>query len=113
MDPYAVLGVARDCTTEQVRRAYRQLASACHPDKHPGEGEDQVRLREEAAKQFARVQGAYEILNSAEKREVYDVYGHAGLRAGMEVGEDDTPGWRAPGFARKQRSLYRGARRER
>ena len=53
MDPYAVLGVARDCTTEQVRRAYRQLASACHPDKHPGEGEDQVRLREEGLQRDA------------------------------------------------------------
>ena len=87
-DPYAVLGVARDCTAEQVRRAYRQLAAACHPDKHPGEDDAAVDLRAEAARQFARIQCAYEILGSAQKREVYDVYGHAGLRAGMALGEE-------------------------
>ena len=87
-DPYTVLGLSRECTREDVRRAYRGLAAACHPDKHAGFGEAQERLRVEAARQFTRVQEAYEVLSDEQKREVYDVYGHAGLRAGLAVGEE-------------------------
>ena len=71
---YAVLGVSTDATAEQIRRAYRLLATACHPDKHPGEDEESVEMRREAAAHFNRVQEAYEILGDKDKREVYDVY---------------------------------------
>ena len=88
IDLYAVLGVSTDATAEQIRRAYRLLATACHPDKHPGEDEESMEMRREAAAHFNRVQEAYEILGDKDKREVYDVYGHAGLKAGMALGDN-------------------------
>ena len=71
-DYYQVLGVARDAAPEQIKKAYRQLALKHHPDRNPGSKEAEERFKEAAE--------AYSVLADAEKRSVYDRFGHDGLR---------------------------------
>jgi molecular chaperone DnaJ len=73
-DPYEVLGVPRDADETQIKKAFRKLARELHPDvnRHDPDAEDKFK---EAAE-------AYEILNDAERRALYDRYGHEGLRSG-------------------------------
>lgn len=70
-DYYEVLGVGRDASDEDIKRAYRKLAFRHHPDKNPGDKEAEVRFREAAE--------AYEVLSDPQKRERYDRFGHAGV----------------------------------
>src|SRR3954464_9474592 len=70
-DFYEVLGVKREATPEEIKKAYRQLALKKHPDKNPGDPEAEKRFKEGAE--------AYEVLSDASKRQRYDRYGHAGL----------------------------------
>ena len=65
-DLYAVLGVARDATPEEIKRAYRKLARELHPDVNPDP---------ETQDRFKGVTAAYEILSDADKRQMYDVGG--------------------------------------
>ena len=65
------LGVKRDATAEEIKKAYRQLALKNHPDKNPGDPEAERRFKEGAE--------AYEVLSDQGKRQRYDRYGHAGL----------------------------------
>jgi len=71
-DYYQVLGVARDATAEDIKKAYRQLALRHHPDRNPGSKEDEDRFKEAAE--------AYSVLADGGKRSVYDRFGHEGLR---------------------------------
>jgi len=71
-DYYQVLGVARDASAEEIKKAYRQLALRHHPDRNPGSKEDEEKFKEAAE--------AYSVLADAEKRSVYDHFGHDGLR---------------------------------
>ena len=64
-DPYKVLGVARDATDEEIRRAYRKLAKQLHPDLNPTN-------RAAAEERFKKVSAAYEIIGDSEKRRQYD-----------------------------------------
>lgn len=59
-DPYSVLGIARDATLEEMKRAYRRLAKELHPDRNPGD--------DGAAERFKDVTTAYEVLTDPEKR---------------------------------------------
>ena len=68
-DYYEVLGVAKDATPEQLKKAYRGMARKHHPDVNPGS--------KDAEKRFKEAQQAYDILNDPEKRALYDRYGHA------------------------------------
>ncbi|HET9249644.1 MAG TPA: molecular chaperone DnaJ [Actinomycetota bacterium] len=68
-DLYEILGVGRDASTEDIRKAYRKLAREFHPD---------VNDDPEAEQRFKEVAGAYEILSDADKRARYDAYGHGG-----------------------------------
>jgi molecular chaperone DnaJ len=72
-DYYELLGVPRDCDEQEIKKAFRQLARRLHPDVSE-EPEAEVRFRE--------VSEAYEVLSNAETRQLYDRYGHAGLRSG-------------------------------
>ena len=67
-DPYEVLGVARNATDEEIRKAYRKLARQYHPD---------VNKSPDAEEKFKEVKEAYEILSDKQKREQYDNFGHS------------------------------------
>jgi DnaJ-class molecular chaperone len=63
-DPYAVLGVKRDASQDDIQKAYRKLAKKLHPDLNPG--------NKKAEEQFKEVTGAYDLLSDAEKRARFD-----------------------------------------
>lgn len=89
-DYYKVLGVDRKATADQIRKAYRSLARKYHPD---------VNKDADAATRFAEVQEAYEVLSDAQKRKVYDRYGHAGVGVGQGPGGFGRGGgWTASDF---------------
>ena len=77
MSYYEVLGVSKNATSSEIKKAYHKLARQNHPDKFP-EGE-----REEATKKFQKIGEAYEVLSDEEKRKIYDVSGEEGLKGGM------------------------------
>ena len=70
-DYYEVLGVSRDATEEQLKKAYRKLAKKYHPDANPDN-------KEEAEKKFKEVNEAYETLSDPQKRRMYDQFGADG-----------------------------------
>lgn len=72
-DYYEVLGVPRDVSKEEIKRAFRRLAKKWHPDRNP-DG------REEAEGRFREAAEAYGVLSDDEKRRAYDNFGHAGLK---------------------------------
>jgi molecular chaperone DnaJ len=74
-DYYEVLGVSRDATPDDLKKAYRKLAVKYHPDKNPGD--------KAAEEKFKEVSEAYDVLNDADKRAAYDRYGHAAFAGGM------------------------------
>lgn len=67
-DPYAVLGVSRTATHDEIVRAYRSLASKWHPDRNPGNVE-------EASAKFKEISAAFEVVGDETKRKNYDFYG--------------------------------------
>jgi molecular chaperone DnaJ len=73
-DYYEVLGVDREADGEVIKKAYRKLALAYHPDKNPGD--------KQAEERFKEVAEAYEVLRDPSKRARYDQFGHEGLRTG-------------------------------
>jgi DnaJ family protein C protein 11 len=77
---YAILNVRPDATDDEIRRAYRQLATTYHPDK----AQDETLLAD-ANLAFHRIQEAYEVLSDPLKRDIYDVYGLEGVRSGLEL----------------------------
>jgi len=74
-DYYEILGVSKDATPEEIRKAYKKLAIKWHPDKH-------VDDKKEAEEKFKEIAGAYSVLSDPEKKREYDT-------GGMDFGFDD------------------------
>jgi len=76
-DFYDVLGIAKNASDEEIKKAYRKLAMKHHPDRNQGEG------AKAAEEKFKEAKEAYEMLTDAQKRAAYDQYGHAGVDPNM------------------------------
>ncbi len=80
-DYYEVLGIDKSADAEEIKRAYRRMAMKYHPDRNPGDEEAEAKFKEAAE--------AYEVLSDDQKKQVYDQYGHEGLRGrGGPAGHD-------------------------
>ncbi|MBS1984434.1 MAG: molecular chaperone DnaJ [Bdellovibrionales bacterium] len=83
-DYYEILGVSRDASAEEIKKAYRKLALQYHPDRNPGD--------KAAEEKFKELSGAYEALSDPQKRQAYDQFGHAGAQGGFGGGGFDFGG---------------------
>jgi molecular chaperone DnaJ len=72
VDYYEILSVARNASSDEIKKAYRKLAMKFHPDRNPGD--------KEAEESFKSCTEAYEVLSDKRKREIYNTYGHDGLK---------------------------------
>lgn len=77
-DYYDILGVSKNATPEELKKAYRKIAIKYHPDKNPDNPEAEDKFKEAAE--------AYEVLSNAEKKQQYDRFGHEGMRSGFGGG---------------------------
>ncbi len=86
-DYYEVLGIQKDASADDIKKAYRKLAKENHPDLHPGD--------KAAEERFKEINEAYEILSDQDKRAKYDQYGHAAFdpNAGFGAGFDGFGGF--------------------
>ncbi len=89
-DFYKILGVSKDASQEEIKKAYRKLARKWHPDLNPG--------NQDAEKKFKDVSRAYEALGNEDKRKLYDEFGEEGLQSGFNAEQArDYKEWRSAG----------------
>ncbi len=79
-DFYQVLGVGRNASDDELKKAFRQQAKTCHPDLHPDD--------KEAEQRFKEINEAYGILSDKDKRQRYDQFGHAGIDPSYGAGHN-------------------------
>ncbi len=96
-DLYAVLGVKKNASPQEIKKAYRKIARSTHPDVKPGDAE--------AEKRFKEATSAFEVLSDEKKRKMYDEFGEDALRMGFDPEQaraykkwQTRPGGRAAGF---------------
>ena len=77
-DYYEVLGISKDASEDEIKKAYRQGAKKYHPDLHPGD--------KDCEEKFKEVNEAYEVLSDRDKKARYDQYGHAGVDPNFGAG---------------------------
>ncbi|UXY14969.1 molecular chaperone DnaJ [Chitiniphilus purpureus] len=101
-DFYDVLGVNRDASDDDIKKAYRKLAMKYHPDRNPDS--------KEAEEKFKEAKEAYEILSEPQKRAAYDQYGHAGVDPQAGVGGGFGGGGFADAFSDIFGDIFGGGR---
>lgn len=84
-DYYAALGISRNATDDEIKKAYKREALKWHPDRNPTN-------KEQAEEKFKEIAEAYEVLSDEKKRKVYDQFGEEGLKGGMPAGGGDFGG---------------------
>ncbi len=77
-DYYEILGVSKNASDDEIKKAYRKLAIKYHPDKNPGD--------KEAEEKFKEINEAHDVLSDKQKRARYDQFGHAGVGGGAAGG---------------------------
>lgn len=92
-DLYNTLGVSRDASASEVKKAYRQLTRKFHPDKNPG--------NKAAEERFKSVSNAYDVISDSERRTLYDEFGDMSLTQGFDVN-------RARAYKASQQRAYAG-----
>lgn len=92
-DYYDILGVSKDSSAEEIKKAYRKQAIEWHPDKHQGAD------KEAAEKRFKEINEAYQVLSDTEKRAAYDRFGHQAFSPGGAGGGSGFPGGFPGGFS--------------
>lgn len=80
LDYYEVLGISQSSSQDEIKKAYRKLAMKYHPDRNPND--------KEAEEKFKQSTEAYEVLSDSNKRQIYDTYGHEGLKSRGYQGPD-------------------------
>src|SRR5438309_5710084 len=75
LDYYTVLGVSRDASDAELKRACRELAQQWHPD---------VNTEAAAQERFKEINGAYQVLSDPQRRQAYDLFGRAGVQGAAE-----------------------------
>ncbi len=114
-DYYETLGVPKNASEDEVKKAYRKLAMKHHPDRNQGDG------NKGAEERFKEAKEAYEMLSDAKKRAAYDQFGHAGVDPNMRGAGGDNTGGFAEAFGdifgdifgqasgRRGRQVFRGS----